>query len=127
METDLTSLCEELKQKNEALRAREIELAGRDETLKVMEEKLAIQEKELNEKQCSIVAASAREAEIGKLIERLSSECERLSAELCEKSLIISRFETKPRHSFKKNGRSWERLLRLLGVARTSLASSSPI
>ncbi len=224
METDLTSLCEELKQKNEALRAREIELSGLDETLKVklgalenqiqsqeiqldqmekerrgltteredlvnrliqaelrvqqaetqaresnerlelelsalrfqtakreewldsreadmrraeadqkatmenlelrlreMEEKLTIQEKELNEKHRGILAAFAREAEIGKLIERLSSECERLSAELYEKSLIIARSETKTRYSLIKNGKAWQKLLRLLGVVRPFL------
>jgi chromosome segregation ATPase len=126
METDLTSLCEEIKQKNEALADQKTTIENLELRLREQEEKLAIQEKEVNEKHCDILAASAREAEIGKLIERLSSECERLSADLCEKSLIISRFETKPHYSLTKGGKAWGRLLRLLGMARPSLASSNP-
>jgi uncharacterized protein with von Willebrand factor type A (vWA) domain len=127
METDLTSLCEEIKEKNEALADQKATIENLELRLREMEEKLATQEKEVNEKHCGIVAASSREAEMGKLIERLSSECERLSADLCKKSLIISRFETEPRYSFAKSGKAWGRLLRLLGMARPSLASSNPV
>src|SRR5215813_8990581 len=57
------------------------------------EAKLASEERALKEKEAGIHAAALREKEIGKLIERLSSECEKLSAELCEKELIISRLK----------------------------------
>ena len=57
------------------------------------EAKLESQERTVKEKEAGIHAAALREKEIGKLIERLSSECEKLSAELCEKELIISRLE----------------------------------
>lgn len=141
MESDLTTLCGEIQQKNEALQAREIELARLEETLKAKQSELenriqaeadqksAIEscqlrlqetERELNEKNRCILAASAREAEIGKLIERLSSECERLSADLCEKRRIISRLETKTPCSLIK-GKGWERFLSLVRMGRVSL------
>src|SRR5262249_19971943 len=64
------------------------------------EAKLESQETTLQEKEAGIHAAALREKEIGKLIERLSSECEKLSAELCEKELIISRLKDTTRYSF---------------------------
>lgn len=71
------------------------------------EAKLASQEKALTEKESGIHAAAVREAEMGKLIERLSSECERLGAELSEKQLVVSsRPETKPLRSFIKRWQS---------------------
>jgi hypothetical protein len=46
-----------------------------------------------------IDAAATRETPIGRLIERLSSECEKLSAEVCEKRLIFAQLEDRRRHS----------------------------
>ncbi len=67
------------------------------------EAKLVGQEKVLKEKESGIHAAAVREAEMGKLIERLSSECERLGSELSQKqSVAISRADTKPLRSFIK-------------------------
>jgi chromosome segregation ATPase len=80
------------------------------------EEKLASQERELKEKEIGIQAAAVREAEMGKLIDRLSSECEKLSADLCEKGLIISRLEdTAP---FFSGGKAWQKVLRLMQGSR---------
>jgi chromosome segregation ATPase len=92
--------------------------------LQEMESKLASQERALNEKDRGIHAASVREAGMGKLIERLSAECEKLSAELCEKQSMTSRFETKTRGSFIKGGKAWEKVLNLVR-GRTSLGNGN--
>ena len=167
LETELTSLCSKLNQKDEALQARETALVRLEETSKAKlaelesriqhqenqlkdreterqqltserdqeidsenlqlrlqdaEAKLASQERELKEKETAIHAATVRETEIGKLIERLSSECEKLSAELCEKELMISRLKVKPRYSFINGGKAWEKVLRLVQVGRILFA-----
>jgi len=59
--------------------------------------KLASRERELKQKEGIIDAAAARETEIDKLIERLSTECDKLSEELCEKRIRIARLQDKPR------------------------------
>ena len=167
LETELTSLCSKLKQKDEALQARETALVKLEETSKTKlaefesriqhrenqlkdreterqqltserdqeidsedlqlrlqdaEAKLASQERELREKETAIHAATVRETEISKLIERLSSECEKLSAELCEKELMIARLKVKPRYSFINGGKAWEKVLRLVQVGRILFA-----
>jgi chromosome segregation ATPase len=89
------------------------------------EAKLASQERELKEKERTIHAAGLRETELGKLIERLSAECEKLSSELCEKQLLISRFGDKTRY-FADSGKSWKKtLIRLLRAGRSSSANSN--
>ena len=82
------------------------------------EGKLESQEKTLQEKEAGIHAAALREKEIGKLIERLSSECEKLSAELCEKELIISRLKDTTRYSFIHGARAWGKITRVIQVGR---------
>jgi DNA repair exonuclease SbcCD ATPase subunit len=93
--------------------------------LQETEAKLASQEKELKEKERTIHAAGVRETELGKLIERLSAECEKLSAELCEKKLMISRFEDETRASFLHGGKAWERVARLVRAGRDSSRNSN--
>jgi predicted RNase H-like nuclease (RuvC/YqgF family) len=93
--------------------------------LQETEAKLATQEKELKEKERTIHAAGVRETELGKLIERLSSECEKLSAELCEKKLMSSRFEDKTRGSFISGGKAWRKVVRLVRANRTSSDNSN--
>ena len=61
--------------------------------------KLASRERELKQKEGIIDAAAAGETEIGKLIERLSTGCDKLSEELCEKRIRIARLQDKPRRS----------------------------
>jgi hypothetical protein len=80
--------------------------------LREAESKLGIREKELKQKDNLIDAAAVREMEIGRFIERLSSECEKLSAELCEKRLLISQLQDKPRHST-NGGKMWKKVLGL--------------
>src|SRR5215467_8590399 len=82
------------------------------------EAKLESQETTLQEKEAGIHAAALREKEIGKLIERLSSECEKLSAELCEKELIISRLENRTRYSFFNGAKAWGKIPRVMQVGR---------
>src|SRR5262249_10375175 len=82
------------------------------------EAKLESQERTLKEKEAGIHAAALREKEIGKLIERLSSECEKLSAELCEKELIISRLEDTTRHSFFNGAKAWGKIPSVMRVGR---------
>src|SRR5215831_517690 len=82
------------------------------------EAKLESQEKTLQEREAGIHTAALREKEIGKLIERLSSECEKLSAELCEKELIISRLKDTTRYSFINGTRAWRKIPRVIQVGR---------
>ena len=82
------------------------------------EGKLLSQEKMLEEKETGIHAATLREKELGKLIERLSSECENLSAELCEKELIISRFEATRRDYRIGRAKLREQVLRAVQAGR---------
>ena len=138
LEADFSALTVHMAKREESLAARESDLrrAEADQKTEIenlqrrlqdTEAKLASQEKELNEKDRGIHAASVREAGMGKLIERLSSECEKLSAELCEKKLLISRFETKTRYSFSKGSKAWERVLRLVRIGRTCVGNSTRI
>jgi hypothetical protein len=86
--------------------------------LQEAEAKFVSQERTLKEKETGIHAAAVREKEIGKLIERLSLECEKLSAELCEKELIISRLEDTPCYHFLNGAKAWEKILRVVQVCR---------
>ncbi|MGB7946247.1 MAG: hypothetical protein WCH75_01065 [Candidatus Binatia bacterium] len=82
------------------------------------EAKLLSQKRILEENETGIHAATVREQEIGRLIERLSSECEKLSVELCEKELIISRLENTRRCYFIDGGKLWGKVLRVAQVGR---------
>ena len=82
--------------------------------LQESEAKLASQEKELKEKNHALHAAGVRETELGKLIERLSAECEQLSAELCDKKLMMSQLEDKTRYSLIHGGKAWGKVVRLV-------------
>ncbi len=135
LEAEFSALRVQMTKREQSLDARESDLrrAEADQKTEIQnlqlrlqetEAKLANQERELNEKTRGIDAASAREAGIGKLIERLSSECEKLSAELYEKKLIISRLETKTRWSFIKGAKLWEKLFRLLQLLWTTATRS---
>lgn len=73
-------------------RANIIELETR---LKETENKLQLQEAQLKDKEVVIQATAAKEVEIGKLIKRLSQECENLSNELQEKTRLMGQLEIK--------------------------------
>ncbi|HEX9143677.1 MAG TPA: hypothetical protein VGA09_05345 [Candidatus Binatia bacterium] len=82
--------------------------------LQELEAKLASQERELKEKEHAVHAAGVRETELGKLIERLSAECEQLSAELYDKKLMMSQLEDKTRNSLIHGGKAWGKVVRLV-------------
>jgi chromosome segregation ATPase len=88
LETEITELRHQLKEKDERLAAKrpaqELELKKLKELqdqLQTAEGKLQSCEAELEKKENLIRAAAAKEAELGKLITHLSSECEKLSSE----------------------------------------------
>jgi chromosome segregation ATPase len=121
LEAEVTELRQKLEERDE--RAVAIESppvtpeVNQSETIKDLElrlqsaeSKLRSYEAELKQKELLIQTAATKEAEIGKLISRLSSECERLSSELQNKSL-------KPEATEKKEHRSnsdtaiWKKIL----------------
>jgi chromosome segregation ATPase len=89
-DTATKSLREQLREKEQAVS----DLQGR---LADAETKLASTEAELKAKEALIQAAATTQTEVGKLVQRLSTECNKLSAELQEKRLIIAQFEKRER------------------------------
>ena len=123
IEAEFTDLRLQLEEREESLAARESALSRHEGDLRTSiqnlqlrlqetEAKLASRERELKQKESLIDAAAVRETEIGRFIERLSSECEKLSAELCEKRLLIGRLQDKTRHST-NGGKMWKKVLGL--------------
>jgi chromosome segregation ATPase len=107
---------ESLGERESALARHEIELRANLQNLQTRlhdaESKLASRERELRQRDNLIDAAASREMEIGRFIERLSAECEKLSAELCEKRLLIAQLQDKTRHST-SGGKVWKKVLGL--------------
>jgi chromosome segregation ATPase len=110
LEAEVASVRLEMQKREEAVAARERALTQVEVDLRAnirslqfrlqnTEAKLLSCETELKEKEKVIQAAAVRETEIGKLIERLSSECEKLTAELCEKKLMLTQLEDKIRQA----------------------------
>jgi chromosome segregation ATPase len=121
IEQETAALKSQLSQRDEAVQAKAnmfkkaeadfraniIELETR---LKDAETKLHMQETQLKDKEVVIQATAAKEAEIGKLIKRLSQECENLSNELQEKTRIVGQLEIrKPQTQPDKN--VWRRMI----------------
>jgi chromosome segregation ATPase len=109
LEAELTELRHQLKAKNEHVAAKQPLLeklqAELKEKIKQLESRLQASEAkllgcetELKQKETLIQAAAAKEAEIGKLIKSLSSECDKLSSELHQKSALIVQLEKRPRN-----------------------------
>jgi chromosome segregation ATPase len=109
LETEITELRHQLKVRDERLAAKQAtpELAETlsadikelEHRLQTAEEKLQSCEAELKTKENLIQAAGAKEAELGKLITRLSSECDKLASELRDKSPVAAQSEKKPQRS----------------------------
>lgn len=88
-------------------RATIIELESR---IKEADGKLQLQETQLKDKEVVIQATAAKEVEIGKLIKRLSQECENLSNELQEKTRLMGQLDLKkPQTQPDKN--VWRRMI----------------
>ena len=78
--------------------------------LKEAESKLQLQQTQLKDQEVVIQATAAKEVEIGKLIKRLSQECENLSNELQEKTRLMGQLEIKkPQTQPDKN--VWRRMI----------------
>jgi chromosome segregation ATPase len=123
LEAQVAELSQQLNEQEEHLRAKEIALRRLDVdhagTIKDLqgrlqntERELINRETEMKEKECLIQAAAAKEAEIGKLIQRLSSECQKLSRELHEKSALITQLEKRGRRAAGE-GTGWKKVLGL--------------
>ncbi len=126
-EAQVCALSLEIAKRQDSVAARESDLHEGDQKtdienlqlrLEEAEAKFVNQERTLKEKETGIHAAAVREKEIGKLIERLSLECEKLSAELCEKELIISRLEDTTCYYFLNGAKAWEKIRRVVQVCR---------
>ena len=85
--------------KNSSIKSVETELRGKilelEQQLRSAQAEAKAQETQLHEKDALIQATAVKEAEIGQLIKRLSSECETLSAELQQKNLRLAQLEGK--------------------------------
>jgi chromosome segregation ATPase len=85
--------------KKNAIKSVEAELRGKilelENLLRSAQAEAKAQVTQLQEKDALIQATAVKEAEIGQLIKRLSSECESLSAELQQKNLRLSQLEGK--------------------------------
>jgi chromosome segregation ATPase len=91
------------------LRANIVDIETR---LKEAETKLHLQENQLKDKEVVIQATAAKELEIGKLIKRLSQECENLSNELQEKTRLMGQLEIKkPQTQPDKDKNVWRRMI----------------
>ena len=88
-------------------RANIIELETR---LKEAENKLQLQEAQLKDKEVVIQATAAKEVEIGKLIKRLSQECENLSNELQEKTRVMNQLDIK-KSQIQPDKNVWRRMI----------------
>lgn len=106
-----------LQEKEQALRKSEAELrvAMQNHRLRLQqaEGRFAYCETELKHKQSLIDAAALRENEIGKLIKRLSSECEKLTRELQEKTALLASLEDK-NHTPAGGGKVWKKVIGLM-------------
>lgn len=88
-----------IESKNSVIKTMELDNRAKsgelEKRLRDSETKLLEQESTLKDKDALIRATAAKEVEIGKLIARLSAECDRLNAELQEKNRIIAQLEPK--------------------------------
>jgi len=121
LELDIAALRSQLGQRDELVQSKsnmfkkaEADLRGNivelEQRLKETESKSQLQEAQLKEKDIVIQATATKEVEIGKLIKRLSQECENLSNELQEKTRLMGQLELKkPQLQTDKN--VWRRMI----------------
>jgi chromosome segregation ATPase len=91
----------------DALRAKILELEQR---LTEAQAELRLQEAQLKEKEALVQMAAAKEAEMGNLIKRLSSECATLSNELHEHTRKLAKIQPKKQPSL-ADGKIWRRVI----------------
>jgi chromosome segregation ATPase len=94
LKTQLTRRDEMLQAKNSALRKTELDyratISDLEQRLREMETNMQSLEAQLKEKDAVIQATAGKEAEIGKLIKQLSTECQNLNVELQEKTRLLN-------------------------------------
>lgn len=121
LEAEITELREKLKERDECAAARDVSpptaKVDQSETieelelrLETAERKIQSYEADLKQKDLLIQSAANKEAEIGKLIARLSSECEKLSFELENKNLERGAIEKKE-HASVGDTPLWKKIL----------------
>lgn len=121
IEQEIAALKSQLSQRDETVQAKanmfkkaeadfRANIIDLETRLKDAESKLHMQETQLKDKEVVIQATAAKEVEIGKLIKRLSQECENLSVELQEKTRMMGQLEIKkPQTQADKN--VWRRMI----------------
>ncbi len=114
LKTQLCQRDELVQSKTNMMKKAEADFRGNivelEQRLTDAESKLQLQETQLKEKDLVIQATATKEAEIGKLIKRLSQECENLSNELQEKTRLMGQLELKkPQLQPDKN--VWRRMI----------------
>jgi chromosome segregation ATPase len=114
LRADLAKRDETINAKNNALR--QIQMNHRaaitelEQRLRDMEAQLQSHETLIKEKDALIQATASKEAEIGKLIKRLSTECQDLSLELQEKTRLLKEVEGKKPEPAAE-GNTWRRAI----------------
>jgi chromosome segregation ATPase len=105
---------EMIQSKNSAIKNIELEFRAKilalEQNLRDTQAELNTHEAKLKEKDALIQATAAKEAEMGNLIKRLSSECANLSNELHEKNLRLAQAEPKQSPPIAE-ARIWRRVI----------------
>jgi len=114
LKTQLTQRDEMIQTKNSALRKIELDyratISGLEQRLRDMEANMHSLEAQLKEKDAVIRATAGKEAEIGKLIKQLSTECQNLNVELQEKTRLLNEVDrNKPQPA--AEGNVWNRVV----------------
>ena len=103
---ELTALRQQLTARDETIKAKDgmiknievdfrAKISALEQSLRETQTELKTQEAKLQDKEVLIHAAAAKEAELGNLIKRLSTECSKLSHELHEKNRRLVELESK--------------------------------
>jgi len=105
---------ETIQSKNSAIKNIELDFRAKilalEQSLRDTQAELKNQEAKLKEKDALIQGTAAKEAEIGNLIKRLSTECSNLSNELHEKNRRLAQIESKQVQPI-ADARIWRRVI----------------
>ncbi len=114
LKSQLAQRDETILAKNNALKKVELNhratITDLEQRLREAETKLQSQETLLKEKDAVLQATASKEVEIGKLIKRLSTECQNLSAELQERNRLLNDLEGKKAPAT-ADGAVWRRVI----------------
>ena len=114
LKTQLTQRDELIQAKKGALRKTELDyratISGLEQRLRDMEANMQSVEAQLKEKDAVIQATAGKEAEIGKLIKQLSTECQNLNVELQEKTRLLNEVDRNKQQPAAE-GKVWHRVV----------------